>query len=72
MENRRRRYLNFDLDSAALRVELGGESGRKYAYGLIKTYMIKNDFEHRQGSAYMSNSTLSDAEIYDLITCIST
>jgi cell filamentation protein len=66
MENRRRRYLNFDLDSAGLRETLGGENGRKRAYGFIKTYMLKNGFEHRQGSAYMSGSTLSDAEVYDL------
>jgi virulence-associated protein VapD len=55
VENRRRRYINFDLDSAGLREALGGESGRKQAYSFIKTYMVKQGFEHRQGSAYMSN-----------------
>jgi virulence-associated protein VapD len=45
---------------------LGGEKGRTQAYSWIKTYMVKKQFEHRQGSAYMSDRPLSDAEIYDL------
>jgi virulence-associated protein VapD len=49
-----------------LRNLLGGEHGRTKAYSLIRSYMTKKRFEHRQGSAYMSESTLSDAEIYDL------
>jgi cell filamentation protein len=66
MESKRRRYINFDLDSAQLRSELGGETGRKGAYGRIKSYMLKQGFDHRQGSAYMSGAPLSDAEVYDI------
>jgi cell filamentation protein len=54
------------LDSAQLRLKLDGETGRKGAYRRIKSYMIKQGFEHRQGSAYMSQRPLSDAEVYDI------
>ncbi|MDR1422704.1 MAG: hypothetical protein LBI64_07590 [Coriobacteriales bacterium] len=66
MESRRKRYINFDLDSAALRNALGGENGRKRAYSHIKKYMTGCGFEHRQGSAYMSGKALTDAEVFDL------
>jgi virulence-associated protein VapD len=66
MINRRRRYINFDLNSECLRCSLGGESGRTGAYSHIKKFMTINNFEHRQGSSYMSNLPMSDAEIYNL------
>jgi virulence-associated protein VapD len=66
---KRRKAVNFDLDTATLR-KLFGESGRRGAYIQIGRFLKKHGFEHRQGSGYQSVGTLSDAEATDIIVAL--
>lgn len=59
-----RKYITFDLDTNYLDKELGNYTK---AYSLIKDFMLKNNFSHRQGSAYISNNEMSDTLLYSLI-----
>lgn len=63
---RRRKAINFDLDTERLR-ELFGESGRSNAYSQILRFLENKGFEHRQGSGYVSLGKLNYAETYDVI-----
>jgi virulence-associated protein VapD len=65
-EQRRRKAINFDLDSAMLRREFG-ESGRRKAYYRIAQFLKKEGFGHRQWSGYVSDQPRSNAEMYDII-----
>ncbi|MDR3305685.1 MAG: hypothetical protein LBS85_06675 [Clostridiales Family XIII bacterium] len=58
--------INFDLDTDELR-RIFGEPNRSTAYNTLKQYFIKNEFEHRQGSCYISKNPLSAAEVYALL-----
>ena len=66
---KRLKAINFDLDTAELR-KLFGEAGRRKAYSDVGRFLKKNGFEHRQGSGYQSNGTLSEAEINDIIVSL--
>ena len=48
-----RKQLTFDLDTNELKNEFGKGNYTK-GYRLLQRYLIKNDFEHRQGSVYCS------------------
>ena len=65
-EQRRRKAINFDLNTATLR-QLFGEAGRRKAYSGIGQFLKKNGFEHRQGSGYRSIGAFSEAEINDIV-----
>jgi len=66
---KRRKAINFDLDTQTLR-SLFGEAGRRKAYADIGRFLKKNGFDHRQGSGYQSSSTMTEAEITDLIVAL--
>jgi virulence-associated protein VapD len=66
---KRRKAVNFDLDTTTLR-KLFGEPGRRGAYIRIGRFLKKHGFEHRQGSGYQSIGTLSDAEITDIVIAL--
>ncbi|MDR0514020.1 MAG: hypothetical protein LBG81_02495 [Coriobacteriaceae bacterium] len=65
-QQRHRKAVNFDLDSASLR-EVFGEAGRRKAYSRIGSFLHKEGFEHRQWSGYVSARPISNAEMYDII-----
>jgi virulence-associated protein VapD len=66
---KRRKAINFDLDTATLR-RLFGESGRRGAYVRIGRFLTKHGFEHRQSSGYQSIRTMSEAEVNDTIVSL--
>lgn len=41
-----------------------GVNGRSKAYSRIKRFLLRNDFEHKQWSGYVSKERLSYAEVY--------
>ena len=61
-EQRRRKAINFDLDTATLR-RFFGEDGRRKAYSDVGRFLKTKGFEHRQGSGYRSIGALSEADI---------
>ncbi|MDR1184811.1 MAG: hypothetical protein LBK67_08445, partial [Coriobacteriales bacterium] len=63
---RRKKAINFDLDTASLR-DLFGEKGRRNAYAQIMRFLSAKGFEHRQWSGYVSVDRLSYAETYLVI-----
>jgi virulence-associated protein VapD len=65
-EQKRFKALNFDLDTHHL-IEVFGEAGRRNAYAQIKSFMLRNDFSHRQWSGYVSNNRKTYLEIYAMI-----
>lgn len=65
-QQRRKKAINFDLDSAKLREEFG-EGGRRKAYHRIGRFLKQEGFEHRQWSGYVSDNPRSNAEMYDII-----
>ena len=60
-----RKALNFDLDTKKYEEYTGKHSPTAYAE--IKRFLQKNDFEHRQGSGYISKNSLSDGKIFAII-----
>jgi virulence-associated protein VapD len=66
-QQRRRKAINFDLDSACLREEFGGEQGRRKAYRRIQSFLAREGFEHRQWSGYVSKTPMSNADVYDIV-----
>jgi virulence-associated protein VapD len=63
---RRRKSINFDLDTESLRA-LFGENGRSNAYAQILRFFESHGFEHRQFSGYVSLDRLNYAETYVII-----
>ncbi len=63
MKSEKRYYkaFNFDLDTAKLKDNYPKLFWRK-AYWDIEKFLKNNDFTHRQGSGYVSNMQLTDAE----------
>lgn len=53
-----RKALNFDLDTKKYEENTGKHSPT--AYVEIKRFLEKNNFEHRQGSGYISKDSLND------------
>ena len=60
-----RKALNFDLDTKKYEEFTGKHS--PIAYAEIKRFLQKNDFEHRQGSGYVSRDSLNDGKIFAII-----
>lgn len=56
-----RKALNFDIDTK-LYEQMTGKPAPT-AYYEIRKYLEHKGFEHRQGSGYVSNKSLNDAEI---------
>ena len=54
--------INFDLDTNALKEIYPGKD-YKQAYRDIKSFMLKNGFEHRQWSGYLSIKPMSMSEV---------
>ncbi|MBR1421845.1 MAG: hypothetical protein IJ571_00170 [Ruminococcus sp.] len=54
--------INFDLDTNALKEFYPGKDYRQ-AYKDIKSFMLKNGFEHRQWSGYLSIKPMSMSEV---------
>ena len=63
-QQKRRKAINFDLNTKKLR-ERFGEKGRRKAYARIQDFLTKNGFEHRQWSGYASIKPMSYIEVYD-------
>jgi len=60
------RSINFDLDTKKLKEHYPNKNYTN-AYEDIKKFLIKNDFEHRQGSGYISEKELSNFEISSIL-----
>ena len=60
-----RKALNFDLDTKKYEKFTGKPAPTAYAE--IKNFLRKNDFEHRQGSGYISKDSLNDGKIFAII-----
>jgi len=61
-----RKSLNFDLDTKKLKEHYLNKNYTE-AYNDIKKFLIKNGFEHRQGSGYISEKEMSDGQITRLL-----
>ena len=57
-----KKSINFDLDTNKLK-EIYPNKNYTQAYDDIKRFLIKNGFEHTQGSGYISKKELVDAQI---------
>lgn len=60
-----RKALNFDLNTKKYE-EITGKSA-PVAYAEIKRFLKRNNFEHRQGSGYISKDSLTDVKIFAII-----
>lgn len=60
-----RKALNFDLDTK--QYEKITHKKASVAYYEIKKFLKKNNFEHRQGSGYISKNSLNDFQISTII-----
>lgn len=58
--------LYFDLDTKNLR-QYCSKTSPQVAYYYIFRFLIKNDFEHAQGSGYHSNFQTTDIVIMELV-----
>ena len=60
--------INFDLDTKKLKDIYSKQTKKAYntAYSDIESFMLDNQFTHRQGSGYISNMPLSDADVVSL------
>ena len=65
-EQRRYKSINFDLDTHRL-TEIFGKTGRRKAYAQIMSFMLQQDFDHRQWSGYVSHTRRTYLEIYAMI-----
>jgi len=65
-----RKSLNFDLDTNKLKEYYPNKSYTN-AYEDIKKFLIKNSFEHRQGSGYISEKEISDGKVTRIIEKLS-
>jgi virulence-associated protein VapD len=61
-----RKQLSFDLDTTVLK-EIFGEENYTRAYSDIQSFMKKNDCKHIEGSVYMSNQSMSNLEVLNLL-----
>ncbi|MBR3255529.1 MAG: hypothetical protein IKF97_04875 [Clostridia bacterium] len=60
-----RKAINFDIDTKKYE-EITGKKAPT-AYAQIKIFLRKYDFEHRQGSGYVSKNSLNDGQIFAII-----
>lgn len=64
-----RKALNFDLDTKKYEEFTGKHSPT--AYAKIREFLKRNNFEHRQGSGYISKDSLNDGKIFAIIQSMS-
>ena len=57
-----KKLITFDLDISSLKEYYSGADWHN-AYRDIKNYLRKHDFEHRQGSCYISSKPISISEV---------
>ncbi len=69
-KTKRKRAINFDLDTAKLK-EFYPKRNWRNAYKDIKKFFDDNNFTHRQGSGYISDEALSDRQIAEISRKIS-
>ena len=60
-----KRQLIFDLDTKVAAEVLG--PGYRRVYKDIEKYLIQYGFEHIEGSGYISNTELSDSQVFRII-----
>ncbi|TQR25573.1 VapD family protein [Campylobacter sp. MIT 97-5078] len=60
------KFINFDLSNKALKERFSGDTREPYA--LIKKFFLKNGFEHRQYSGYISKEALYSYELGNIIS----
>lgn len=63
-----RRQLIFDIDTKIAEQILG--SSYRSIYKDIRDYLAKKDFEHIEGSGYISKKTLSDTQIFRVVNAL--
>jgi len=61
-----KKSLNFDLDTKKLKEHYQNKNYTE-AYNDIKKFLIKNGFEHRQGSGYISQKEMTDYKVVKII-----
>ena len=61
-----RKFINFDLDTKALKEFYPGKDYRA-AYSKIKVFMENNGFEHKQSSGYISIKPMKESQINKII-----
>lgn len=64
--SRTRKSINFDLDTKLLQKFYPKDNWR-YAYKEIQSFLEDKDFEHRQGSGYVSSKPVLMSEMQDLV-----
>ena len=57
-----KKALNFDFDTKSLKKYYPGKHYRN-AYKDIKQFLLKNGFEHRQWSGYVSKDKISSTDV---------
>lgn len=62
----KRKVVNFDLDTKALK-EFYPSKNWQNAYRDIKRHLLKNDFEWRQGSGYVSKYPMTGVQVGNII-----
>jgi virulence-associated protein VapD len=67
VERKQYKAINFDLVTKRLN-DTFGENKRRKAYTLIRRFLEKNGFEHRQWSGYRSRDTMTYTEVLDVCT----
>lgn len=62
----RRKQITFDLDTKVLK-QIFGEKKYTQAYYDIKKFMKDNNFDHIEGSVYVSSKAMTTLELTDVI-----
>lgn len=60
-----RKAINFDIDTKKYEEATGKKAPT--AYAKIRSFLAKYNFEHRQGSGYISNKNITSSDIIMLI-----
>lgn len=69
MERKYLKAINFDLSVRQLE---NYYSDYRKAYYDVKKFLVRQEFEHRQGSGYVSQKKLAQADIIDLLDLMNT
>lgn len=62
----KRKQISFDIDTSVTRKILG-EKGYTAIYAAIRRFMEKENWKHIEGSVYMSEKPLSNADVFYMI-----
>jgi virulence-associated protein VapD len=68
-ESRQYKSINFDLSTERLREVFGGD-GRRKAYAQIQRFLMRNGFDHRQWSGYITKERRLYLDIYVIIDAL--